>query len=340
MSDASQWFWWKRFWHEPVRAERLALARILLACACLTDQLIQILPHFDMFFGERSVAPVGTHDAWLLENWRWTILVFNPDDMAILYAAFWLRVAVTVVFLFGWHTRLMNVLLYFLTICFINRNPVLRNGADDVLMAGLFLMMFMPTGAAWSLDSLRRRRKGGAADLCSAAGPTFIPPWGVRIIQIQVCMIYFSTGLAKLVRPLDWEYFMDEFTLADMFSFDWYRFFDGTWWEGTSIHYVLNDTTMSRMSFVQLPEWLRSLWVTAPATYLSVWWETLFPVLVIWRRTRKWALWFGVLFHLGIWLTIEIGWFSFYTLSLYGVWVPGEFWDRFRSRRPSVVRSP
>jgi len=314
MSDPS-WSWWQRFWHEPVRAERLAITRILLAFALLTDQLLQYWPHFAVFYGPEGVAPAGVHDQWLLDNWRWTILFFNTDDLTIVAVAFWLRVAVTIAFLLGWHTRVMNVLLWFLTLCFVNRNPALRNGAEDVLMAGLFLLMLGPSGRAFSLDRRRWLKKQGPA---AALVPPAIPAWPVRLVQIQVCIIYLTTGLAKLFRNFDGD--------------DWSTWFSGTWWEGTSLHYVMNDTTMSRWSYAQLP---LPLWMTAPLTYASVWWETLFPALVLCRWTRKWALWFGVLFHLGIYCTIEVGWFSFYTLSLYGVWIPGEFWDRFFRRSTS-----
>ena len=64
--------------------------------------------------------------------------------------------------------------------------------------------------------------------------------------------------------------------------------------------------------------------------FVAVWWETLFPLLVLWRPIRRWTLWFGVVFHLTIYLVLEVGWFSFYTLTLYGVWVPDSFWDRSR----------
>ncbi|MBM4070680.1 MAG: hypothetical protein FJ271_17255 [Planctomycetes bacterium] len=297
---------WQRFWHEPVRAQRLAVTRIFLALALLTDQLIQYLPHLSMFYGPEGVAPTGVHDEWLLDTWRWTILIFNTDDVILVTLAFWLRVAVTCAFLVGWHTRLMSVLLWFMTLCFLNRNPALRNGADDVLMAGLFLLMLSPCGRALSLDRRRELRRLGPA----APTPPMTVAWPLRLIQIQVCIIYLTTGIAKLFR-------------SDVL-------FEGTWWDGTSLHYVLNDTTMSRFSYAQLP-W--PLWLTAPATYLSVAWEVLFTPLIMWRRTRKWTLWFGLLFHLGIFLTIEVGWFGFYTTSLYGVWIPGEFWDRWQTPR-------
>jgi uncharacterized membrane protein YphA (DoxX/SURF4 family) len=315
MIGSADWTWWQRFWHEPVRAERLAIARIFLALALLTDLLIQYLPHFAVFYGPEGVAPAHVHDEWLLGQWEWTILIFNTDNLVVVGVLFWLRVAIAVAFLVGWHTRVMSVLLYFLSMAFITRNPALRNGAEDVLRVGLFWMMFCPSGRAFSLDCRRWLKKHPEAALES---PT-TPAWPLRLIQIQVCMIYLSTGLAKLLRNYDG---------------DFSTLFEGTWWEGTSLHFVLNDTTMSRWSFAQLP---LPLWMTATMSYMSVWWETLFTPLVIIPWTRRWALWFGVLFHMGIFATVEIGWFSFYTLSLYGVWIPGEFWDRWLGRKKPVT---
>jgi hypothetical protein len=301
---------WTRFWHEPLRAERLALMRILLGLALLTDQLVQYLPNLLEFFGPDGVAPRGLHDAFQLRNWRVTVLLFNHDDPTVLYTFFWGWVAVTALWTVGFCSRTMNVLVWLATLCWINRNPNILNGGDDTLQVGLFLLMLGPTGRALSIDSWLRRRRTGDT------GPAYTPAWPVRLLQIQLCVIYFSTGLAKLQ--------------GEGFSSDsWWPL--GTWWDGSSIHYVLNYVTMSRWSFAQFP---LPFWLTATMTFTSVWFETLFPLLVLWHRTRPWALWFGICFHLGIWFTIEVGWFSFYTMSFYGVWVPDWFWDRLRSEAP------
>jgi hypothetical protein len=307
--------WWVRFWHEPLRAERLALTRLLFGLALLTDQLFQYLPNFREFFGPEGVAPAGLHDAWLLQTWRWTALFFHTDDLGILYPAFFAWVAVTALWTLGFCTRLTNVGVWFGALCFLNRNPNLLNGGDRVLQAGLFLLMLSPCGRALSLDALLRRWWTGRA------GPAYTPAWPVRLIQIQLCLIYLSTGLVKLKG--EWA--------GGPFEFK------GTWWEGTSIHYALNYVTMSRWSFAQLP---LPLWLTAALTYVCVWWETLFPLLVLPRWTRGPALWFGVLFHLGIYFTIEVGWFSFYTLAFYGVWVPEWFWQRGDAPREVTVPAP
>jgi hypothetical protein len=299
--------WWSDFWHVPVRAERLALMRILLAVALLTDQLFQLLPNLPDFWGPEGVAPQGLFDRHQMREWHWTMLFFNTDHLPTLYVVFSIWVAVTVLFLAGWHTRVMNVLVWFLTLCFINRNPNILNGGDDALQVGLFLVMLGPSGHALSLDAWRRRRRGTPL-------PRTIAAWPVRVLQFQLCMVYLSTGLVKLEGTGP---------------------FEGTWWDGTAIHYALNYVTMSRWSFAELP---LPFWLTAIMTYSAVWWEVLFTPLVLNRWTRPIALIFGVLFHVGIWCTLEVGWFSWYMLPFYAVWVPDRFWARLD--QPSLPPEP
>lgn len=295
---------WVRFWHEPLRAERLGFMRLLLGLSLLSDQLVQYWPNLMEFFGYSGVAPQGLHDAFQLKYWRWTILLFNQDDPQILYPLFWTWVGLTAVWTVGLFTRVTGVLVWFGTLCWINRNPNILNGGDDTLQVGLFLLLFSPCGRALSLDRLLFYRKASR----------HVPPWSIRVLQIQLAIIYLTTGLVKLVGEGIGPWGLPK----------------GTWWDGTSIHYALNYVTMSRWSYAQLPV---PYWITGPMTYLSVWWETLFPLLVLNRHTRAVTLWFGVLFHLGIWLTLEVGWFSFYTLALYAVWVPDWFWERLDQPR-------
>jgi hypothetical protein len=296
---------WTRFWHTPLRAERLALMRILLGLALLTDQLFEYLPNMMEFFGATGVAPQGLHDAYQLRNWRWPILLFNHDSPSVLYPLFWVWFAVTAAWTVGFWTRTMNVLVWLLTHAWICRNPNILNGGDDTMQVGLFLLLLTPCGKALSLDAWLARRRSGSSE------PVFVPAWTVRLIQIQLAIIYCTTGLVKLkgegqLGPSGWPL--------------------GTWWDGTSIHYVLNYITMSRRSYVEFPV---PFWITAVMTYVCVWWEVLFPLLVLHRWTRPWTLLFGLSFHIGIWVTIEVGWFSFYTMAYYGVWVPERFWARF-----------
>jgi hypothetical protein len=299
---------WVRFWHQPVRAERLALMRILLALALLGDQFCQFLPNLADFYGPDGVGPDGLFKSQL-NTWKWTYAFFSTDNMAIIYPAFALWVSVTVLFMLGWRTRWTTFALWFLTRCFIDRNPDLRNKGDDVLQLAIFFMALSPCGAALSLDAWRLRRQG------LVAGPVLVKPWSLRLIQLQLCLIYCSAGLVKL-KGTQWGH-------GSFWEGEWFK---GSWWDGRSMHYVMNLTERGHWSYCQLP---LPFWITAPMSYLAVWWESLFPLLVLNRWTRRLALTLGVLFHLGISVVMEVGFFGFYTMSLYGVWIPDRFWSRF-----------
>jgi uncharacterized membrane protein YphA (DoxX/SURF4 family) len=190
------------------------------------------------------------------------------------------------------------------------RNHLLLCGSDDTLQIAIFLLMLSPSGRALSIDAWRAARRK------PAVGPTYTPAWQVRLIQIQLCVIYCTTGLVKVKGT---------------------GFMEGTWWEGTSIHYAINYIVMNRNSYAMLPI---PYWFTQPLTYVTLVWEVLFPVLVLHRWTRRFALAFGILFHVGIFFTMAIGWFGFYMIDLYGVWTSDAFWDRWRPGESSEQSPP
>lgn len=288
---------WSRFWFEPLPAERLALPRILFGAALVSDQLVQYLPRFARFFGPASVAPAGLEDRWLLDRWQWTVWLTGSDHAAVPIVLFVAWVASAVAMTLGWHTRTSTAACWFLTVCFRQLNPRILNGGDKALLDALFILALAPAGTALSLDA---RGRGAAA---RTAG--LVPAWPVRLLQLQLCTIYCTTGLAKLVQGLD-------------FAHGWPTA-SGTWWEGTAVFYAINAVERSRHAYAQFPI---PFWITAVGTYATVTWEVAFPVLVALRRTRAAALWLGLAFHLGIFLTLEVGWFGFYTLCYYAAWLP------------------
>ena len=89
---------WTRFWHVPVRAERLALLRIMLGVFLLADQLCQYLPYLANFYGPHGTNPDGLNDWYALKQWYWTILFFHTDNLTVIYSVFALWMAVTFAF--------------------------------------------------------------------------------------------------------------------------------------------------------------------------------------------------------------------------------------------------
>ena len=291
--------WWTRFWHEPIRAEQAAGVRIFFMITLITDLLVEYIPHLELFYGPDGVAPEGVVDYSNATLWRWTGFLFRTDNMIAIYIFFGVFLTACVLFLIGWKTRWMGVLVYLLTLAFQTRNFMFLNYGDDVLMCALFLLMFTPSGKALSLDRwLEKRRHPDRVD-----NPPMIAPWSIRLFQLQLCLIYFTTGFAKLQGE---------------------EFFSTTWTEGSTIYYVLNNLRRTRFSYALVPV---PYWITVAMTWSSLAFEVLFPLLVLFRWTRFWTLWFGVLFHLGIFVFMDIGFFSIYMIALYGAWIPGKYWD-------------
>jgi len=155
-----------------------------------------------------------------------------------------------------------------------------------------------------------------------------IYPWALRLLFVQMMFIYFCNGLYKATGT------------------DWHK--------GNSLYYVLGDITLTRWSFAQfhLPYWL-----TRALTYSVLVWEVGFPFLVVvpWvlanlldrmgqrrpavvvaglRPIVVLTLCFGVAFHLGIGLTMELGGFVPYMLCLYLPLLPWDRWSRRSQPKP------
>jgi hypothetical protein len=244
------------------------------------------------------MGSAGLNDRWMVANWRWSVLFFHTDDMFVISTCFGLWVLSALALIVGFHTRWAAFAAWLLTYCFFARNSNVKNGGDDIAQLLIFLLMFVPCNRALAWDC----RKGGAEST--------VAPLGVRLLQIQACMMYLATGLSKLKGGLH-----------------------GTWMDGTSLHYVINDFSLARWSYAQLPV---PLWVSAPSGWLALAFECLFLPLVIVKQTRRYALWFGVAFHVAIFMSIEVGWFSVYSLCFYPAWISDEWfrntWPKWRDK--------
>lgn len=227
--------------------------------------------------------------AWLLGPWQ--------NDQLLLRVAISLWAFSTAMLVLGWQTRFAAIATWVLSTSFANLNPNIDNAGDVIRAIILFYLMLSPCGAVWSLDRWLTKLTEPEAP---ARERIVISPWALRLLFIQLVLIYFMNGLYKLGGD--------------------------NWLQGDSLHYVLCDVTLSRFSYAQFPV---PLWLTRLATWTVLLWEAGFPLWVSVPWTRKPALFFGVLFHLGIYATMELGHFVPYVLTLYLPLLP---WERLRDR--------
>jgi hypothetical protein len=283
------------WWTAPVRAERLAALRIGVAAALLIDILGCYLPYLDAFLGPHSLGAPEVFAASGADGiFRWSVFRWSSDPR-VTHLLFFAWGASSLLLLLGFYTRLSAVAAWGLSLSAFHVNPFLVNSGDNARDTLLFILMLCPCGAVWSIDARRRRNR--------PAGPTYVWPWPLRLLFVQLTVLYFMTGVFKLMSP-DWR-------------------------GGTAMHYFLGNIAWTRLPYEYLP----GAELFGPVfDYVTLTWELGFPVLVFLGATRKPTLWLGVLFHVGTGLLFRIGAFPLYMLCFYLPLVP---WERYLDSQPA-----
>jgi len=298
------------FWTKPVRAEPLAMMRILAAICVLASALTSIAPNLSALWFDDGLIPADVASQYMGHGGRFSVLNGVTSQPAII-AWFVLWMVSLLFVLFGCFTRTACAVAWLLALSFNMRVFWALNGGDDVGLHLLFYLMISPSGAAWSIDALRRRLRTyrdppqgfESPALRPAMEPVLIPPWSVRLIQIQLIAVYLLNGINKL----NLEHTNDYLT-------------------GEAVYWALNDVSLTRFAYDMVPF---PMWLCRLLSWGTIVFELGFPILVLIPRLRPWALVAGVLFHVGIFATLEIGWFSQMTLCYYPIYLKGHAVERF-----------
>ena len=167
----------------------LALFRVCVAALLLGDLVIR-LQDFSAFYTEEGILPLALAGQYH-EEWRWS-LHFLSGSSGFQGMLFVLAGFCALALLAGWHARLAAILSWVLLVSLHARMPLVLNAGDSYLRLLLFWSVFLPLGKAWSLDALRRPQ--------SPAGGAETPALSVAgaAILLQVCIVYWYSGLAKL----------------------------------------------------------------------------------------------------------------------------------------------
>lgn len=200
-------------------------------------------------------------------------------------AVFAANLAGFVAMLVGFRSREAVVLAFVASTLHATWNPLPLSAAFQVMRSVLFCLIWADTGAVWSLDARRT-----APSAPHRSGPSVIP---LRMICVQIALVYLATGLWKLGSP--------------------------EWQDGTALYYVLATNGFSRLP--TLPG-LRFTTLLTGMTHLVLIWELGFAFMVLVPWARALALGLGVALHLGMWLTMDLGPFPWVMLASYVAFIP------------------
>ena len=277
--------WW---WSADPRA--MGLFRIALGLLALCDVLRRV-PYITVFYSNDGV--LTNHFTLFRPHARYTFsLLFGasrPAEVAVFFA---FAIFCLVCFTIGWRTKLFQVLSAVCIWSIHGRNILLENGGDVVLNLWFLWTLFLPLGARFSVDSVRRslaaRDDKSPAQIAARPPPerTLVRSVAVTAVLLQLCVIYFFNTVSKS---------------------------GAAWSDGTAVAWVLEQdrivTGLGLIAREHLPLWVfkAMTWGTlviegaAPLLLLS-------PVATTW--TRRVAFLTLASLHLGIYLLTDVGLFS------------------------------
>jgi len=274
---------WNRFWFAPTTTSTVGVVRIAYGIL-VVGWTLSLAPDLFTFFAVRGIVPEQPSHALHWYNQFW---IFHSNVMVII--AFSLLLLAAIALTLGWHARMASVVVFVGVCAFETRNPLVFNAGDGLVRLLAFYVMLSPSGVALSLDRLRKARDRFWEFPLRA-------PWAIRLIQIQLSVIYLSTVWAKL------------------------RGF--TWNDGTAVYYALEIGDLGRFP---LPLFVvDSLIAVNLLTWGTLAVELALGILVWNRKLRPWVLCIGIVMHLLIDYSILVGFFSFAILVAYIAFVPSD----------------
>lgn len=268
----------------------MAAFRVGLALVVLFDLAVR-LPDLGAHYTDAGIIP----RSFLPDGgWRFGIHTWFADVPGQL-ALFALTAVVAASLLVGFQSRCSAALAWFLTISLQNRNPMVGEGADQMLRVFLFWSMFLPIGARWSIDAVRAR---------GATLPKRVASTATIAVLAQIVFVYVFAGLHKS---------------------------HAAWTEhGHALHMALSLD----MFTTPLGQHLRELPpdVLRFGTFATRWFELLGPFLLFvpigTTACRYLAVAGFMVLHLAIGFAFEIGWFPWIGVVVWTLCLPSVFWDK------------
>ena len=289
---------WNRFWFTP--SEPLVLAVIRIATGLLlTWSMVVWFLDIDAFFGMNGWQT--PENVWRSNDqpwqWSWYFVAVSPSSVRVLCG---ITLIAALLLTLGLATRLAAIVSLVGLVSAVNRAPLNVFGFDDTLGLLMIPLVIGPAGAVLSLDQFIFARNATSSVQANIA---------LRLLQVQLCIVYFFAGCGKLLGASWWEGTALWGAAANI----QYRTIDMTW---TAAHpFLVNGVTL-----------------------IALFWEVSYAALIWPRLTRPIVLIMAVLVHLGIGLTMGMMEFGLAMLVANLAFVPVDLFDRISFDRISLKR--
>lgn len=284
-------------------ARSLAVYRIGLGLLLVVDCL-QRTPDLEMMLGANGIFPLETIMRYHGTVTMWS-LAFAHDSTAWSGTVLALEGIAGVALAVGWHTQLATVAGWVAVVSIVRRGSPAENSGDVWLACQMFWAMFLPLGAWWSLDSLRRPRLAPGTE-----PPTAVSSVATVAIVLQIVAVYLGAGLSKC---------------------------NADWLSGNAMTVALSVHDHGTTLGMMLP---RDAWWIRPMQWLVIAGEVALPLLLVMKptpRVRIGLVAVFTLFHIGTAITMTIGLFPAVGIVAWLPLLPREVWSSSVATRDDRV---
>ena len=290
---------WNRFWFTPADPLPLAVIRIATGLLLTWSMAVWLLD-VDAFFGTGGWQQPD--NVWRSNDqpwqWSWYFASASPTGTRVLCG---ITLIAAVLLTIGLATPLAAIVSLAGLVSAVNRAPLNVFGFDDTLGLLLIPLVVGPAGAVLSVDRLLFAGND--------ATPSVRASIALRLLQVQLCIVYVFSGCGKLLGA--------------------------SWWEGTALWGATANVQYRTLDLTWLAR--HPLLINA-ITLATLWWEVAYAALIWPRLTRPLVLAMAVAVHLGIGLAMGMMEFGLAMIVANLAFVPASMFRSFGSRDPVSSR--
>ncbi len=282
----------------------LALFRMGVALVVLADLIIRA-GDLTAHYSDYGILPREYLINTPINRWYWSIHLLSGQTF-VQGLVFLLAGLMAIALLVGYRTRLATIATWALVISLHNRHPHIIFAADDVLRALLFWAMFLPWGAAYSVDS--------AMNTSTQPLPKRFASIATFAFMVQQVLIYAGSAAFKAKSDV--------------------------WHDGSAVYYALSfdqyATPIGQFFLDNLS------WALAPFTIFALWFEFLgpfmifIPVRVTFFRCLAILLFIPLHIGFGLFFTLEL--FPFLSIASWLAFIPSTIWDYLETKTRTKPR--
>ena len=276
---------WDNFFFTPQPVDNIALFRIFWCLMLLVNALIEV-ENVKVFYGPDAIISLETVQHQFPYP-HLNIFHYFRDRIEVVYMTFAIYIMSLLFALVGLYTQYALAVAFVCLTSLHQRNIWLLSSSELVMRIVTLLLIFSPCAHAFSIDVLKNKKN-----------PVWrrrvdFSPWVLRLLQIQLSIIYLWTV--------------------------WHKLKGDNWVDGSAVYYA---TRLDSMKNIPLPYILDSVLFLKLATWGTLVIEFLLGTLLWFREFRKPLIICGILFHLFIEMMMTIPFFEISMILLLLLFIP------------------